>query len=115
MTQRRTLFIPTSPIDAYQQWKSYWHLVPDAGESGTKLLADVPNAGVRWTGRLGLARVYGQADFIPAQGGCVVYLAVTGAGAVSRLLLSSPLERYFWRAADSFGAITEGLRHEGAA
>jgi hypothetical protein len=115
MTQRKTIFISTPPIDAYWKWKSYWGLKPNQRDSEVRLIDDVPNRGVRWSERWGLARIYGQADFIPVQGGCVVHLAITGASSLSRLMLSSPLERFFWRAAERFRPIAEGYPHEGAA
>lgn len=116
MTQRRTLFVSTTPLEAYRQWKAYWRLTPEVDPgSETRLLADVPNRGVRWSGRFGPARVYGQADFIPVQGGCVVYLAITAASGLSRLLLSSPFERLVWRAAERFCPKVEGAHVDKAA
>ena len=116
MTQRRTIFISTPPIDAYRKWRSYWGLEAEGGGAGqTRLIDGVAHRGVRWSRRWGPARIDGRADFIPAQGGCVVHLAITGAGSLSRLLLSSPLQRYFWRSADRFPPIAENLPHEGAA
>jgi hypothetical protein len=105
MTQHRFIFVPASPIEAYKDWKSYWCLTSEGDQDGNgRLLADVPNSAVRWYGCFGPARLYGQADFIPVQGGCVVYLGITAAGLFSELLLSSPLERFVWRAAEHFRA-----------
>ena len=98
MTTPRTLFIPRRPSDAYQEWKEYWHLLSgDGSEDQTIVADDRKNKSLTWEGKWGPARILATADFIPARGGCVLYLTVEGQGSLSRLLLSSPLEQRLWR------------------
>jgi hypothetical protein len=110
----RTFFIPTPAMEAYRQWKSHLGLqsassATDGEHSETQIIEDVPNRGLSWSGRWGPARILGRADFIPVDGGCVVHLGLSGMGAMSKLMLSSPLlERHLWRRVSSFRP-TEGL------
>ena len=89
---RRVYYVPSSAEDAYGQWKSSLRLGSQAEGSSTRhaiLLRDVQNKEVHWLGRWGPAHFDGKADFIPAQGGCIVYLNLDGTGMISRVLLAA--------------------------
>jgi hypothetical protein len=102
--ERRAFFISASVFEAYREWKSYWGLTRPYDESGTKLVQDLPYRGLQWSARWGLARIEGEAQFIPAQGGCVLYLALRGASLASRLLLAPwlPFSGQLWRTVEKF-------------
>jgi hypothetical protein len=103
----KSFFIPTtSVVEAYRDWKSYWGRSAPTGASGSEgcIFQETPSGGLHWSTHWGLTRIEGEADFIPARGGCVLYLSLNGAGAFSRLLLAapSPLSRQLWRSVDRF-------------
>lgn len=62
-------------------------------------MVESEDSGLHWSSRWGPARINGEADFIPAQGGCVMYLVMNGVGALSHFppisgLLSRAAERW---------------------
>jgi hypothetical protein len=107
----KTFYIPTPAGDAYRRWKSMLRLSDgsDSESEESALLDEVPEQEVHWLTRWGLAHIDGKADFIPAQGGCVVYISMNGVGVASRLILTaaSAMARGPWRQVDAF-------RHPGA-
>ena len=87
----RTFYVAAPTADAYREWRS---LIPaqDPGAAHTldcSLIRDVPGKELRWLSRWGPAQIATRADFIPAQGGCVVHLDVSGIGRLSRFILTT--------------------------
>ena len=101
---RKTFFIPSPVVDAYREWKSYWGLSPAEEDGESCVIKEKPNRELHWSARWGITRIEGEAEFIPAQGGCVLYLGLDGAGPLSRLLLATPfpLSRHLWRSVERF-------------
>lgn len=93
---KATFLIPASPMDVYRQWKSFLGLSARDGECS--VIEDVPERSVHWLSRWGVGQIDGRAEFIPAQGGCVLYVKLAGVGVLSRLMFSTltPLDRGVW-------------------
>lgn len=105
----KTIFIPAPTTDAYLEWKSFLGLggqEPGTG-SGCNVIEDIPDRGMHWLSRWGMAQIDGRVDFIPADGGCVLYFNVDGVGVVSRLILSTgnPMERDLLQYVGKFGNV----------
>lgn len=96
----RTFYVSAPAAEAYREWKSLIHVTNggDLTESECALIHDVPGKELHWLSRWGIAHIDTRADFIPAQGGCVVHLNVSGIGKLSRFILSTvtPLSRGPW-------------------
>ena len=90
----RSVFLTTSAPEAYSRCLSLWDVVEPIEHS----------VALRWSTRWGFTHIDGRAHFIPAQGGCVMYLSLTGASALSRLLLwvLRPVQRSLWRPVEEF-------------
>lgn len=97
---KATFLVPASPVDAYRQWKSFLGLAAGdhLGDGACSVIEDVPEKSVHWLSRWGVGQIDGRAEFIPAQGGCVLYLKLAGVGVLSRLMFSTltPLDRGVW-------------------
>jgi hypothetical protein len=102
----KTFYVPAPAGDAYRRWKCVLSLseTDQSERKDCSVLDDVPGREVHWLARWGLAEIDGKADFIPAQGGCVVYVSMAGIGVRSRLILSaaSAVDRGPWRYVDAF-------------
>lgn len=86
----RTFYVPASATDAYEEWKARIHVNPDdRKDHECALVRDVPGKELEWLSRWGVAQIDTKADFIPAQGGCVVHLNINGIGKFSRLILAT--------------------------
>ncbi|HEX5368166.1 MAG TPA: hypothetical protein VFY10_02005 [Dehalococcoidia bacterium] len=103
----RAVFLPASAGEAYRGWLTFWEIAEPIERSG---LTNWPDGAVRWSTRWGVTQIDGHAEFIPAQGGCVMYLTLTGAGMLSCLLLWAmrPVQRSLWRSVERFRYIVEG-------
>jgi hypothetical protein len=93
----RTFYVPASTADAFDQYKSLLCRT-DSGTASKEefsLLEETPDEELHWLSRWGVALIDGRANFIPAQGGCVVHVSIRSIGALSRLVLSiaAPLAR----------------------
>jgi hypothetical protein len=101
---RKTFFIPASVVEAYRDWKTFWGLQAPAAGAESRVIQETPNQGLAWSARWGITQIEGQAEFIPAQGGCVMYLGLDGVGTFSRLLLAPvlPLSWLLWRSVERF-------------
>jgi hypothetical protein len=97
----RTFYVSAPAAEAYREWKSFIGVEQpgDAGARDCSLIRDVPGKELQWLSRWGIAQIDTRADFIPAQGGCVVHLNIDGIDKLSRFFLStvSPLTRGPWR------------------
>ncbi len=102
----RAVFLSTSAAEAYRRCLSFWEIAEPIERSG---LTNWPDDAVRWSTRWGLTQVHARAEFIPAQGGCVMYLSLTGAGMLSKLVLWAlrPVQRSFWRSVERFRCVVE--------
>jgi hypothetical protein len=96
----RTFYVSSPAPEAYREWKSLISTreTGDAGGRECSVIRDVPGKELQWLCRWGIALIDTRADFIPAQGGCVVHLNIHGINKLSRLFLStvSPLKRGPW-------------------
>lgn len=96
----RTFYVPASTADAYYECKSLlFHGNSHPKSEQFSLIEDKPDEELHWLSRWGIAHIDGRANFIPAQGGCVVHVSISSIGALSRLVLSipAPLARGPWR------------------
>jgi hypothetical protein len=100
---RKTFFIPASVVEAYRDWKTFCGLQTAPGTE-SRVIEEKPNQGLAWSARWGITQIEGEAEFIPAQGGCVMYLGLDGASTFSRLLLAPilPLSWLLWRNVERF-------------
>jgi hypothetical protein len=88
-TASECFFVPVPVCDAYWAWKSRLGF-PDTIQSGQRNLTvidDRVDEEVMWRSRWGVLTVEGRTDFIPVQGGCVLYVKFAGAGFLPRVLL----------------------------
>ena len=102
----RAVFLSTSAAEAYHRCLAFWDIAEPIDRTG---LINFPDGAVRWSTRWGLTQIDGRAEFIPAQGGCVMYLRLTGAGLLSSLLLWAlrPVQRSLWRSVERFRCVVE--------
>jgi hypothetical protein len=87
----KVFYVSAPAAETYQMWKSLFQIKTKdrvAGEDPS-LLAEIPDCEVRWISHWGPAHFDARADFIPAAGGCVVYVSLTGVGMLSRIGLSA--------------------------
>lgn len=103
----RAVFLSTSAAEAYRRCLSFWDVAEPIERPG---LTNWPDGAVRWSTRWGITHVHACAEFIPAQGGCVMYLSLTGAGMLSNVLLWAlrPVRRSLWRSVERFRFVLEG-------
>jgi hypothetical protein len=87
----RTFYVAAPATDAYLEWRSLIPVQdPEAADTqDCSLIRDVPGRELHWLSRWGPAQIDTRADFIPAQGGCVVHLNVSGIGRLSRFILTT--------------------------
>jgi hypothetical protein len=85
----RTFYVPASAADAFGECKLLLcHPETSTTENDFSLLDEKPDQELHWLSRWGIALIDGRANFIPAHGGCVVYVTINSIGAFSRLALS---------------------------
>lgn len=93
----KTFYVPAPAADAFEECKSVLcrHGATATTRDDFSLIEEKPDQELHWLSRWGVALIDGRANFIPAQGGCVVHVNISSIGALSRLILSvaTPLAR----------------------
>jgi hypothetical protein len=89
-TASESFFVAAPATNAYREWKTFVGF-PENGTPGRNhltVLADQEDRELHWRTRWGVFEIEGQADFIPAQGGCILYVKYAGLGFVPRFFLA---------------------------